>query len=137
MRWSVFVFLALWLLCILLVCGAAFQPSLIYILLPLIKKKNSLYTLSRFFGGSFEIQFDSLFIKKCYQKGLKKARWFKNVIIINLVFLTCVIFMASILIRFIFQDWLRCLIARLLASLYSIWVFLWVVTPRRVAFGIK
>ena len=34
-------FLALWLLCILPVCGAAFWPSLIYILLSLIKKKNN------------------------------------------------------------------------------------------------
>ena len=31
---------ALWLLCILPVCGAAFRPSLIYFLLSLIKKKN-------------------------------------------------------------------------------------------------
>ncbi|RVW19140.1 putative mitochondrial protein [Vitis vinifera] len=39
--------------------------------------------------------------------------------------------------QIIFQDWLRCLIARLLIGLYSIWVFLWEGTPRRVAFGIS
>ena len=51
--------------------------------------------------------------------------------------LTRIIFMASIWIKLIFQDWLRCLTARLLADLYSIWVFLWVGTPGRVDFGIQ
>ncbi|RVW32260.1 putative mitochondrial protein [Vitis vinifera] len=51
--------------------------------------------------------------------------------------LTRVIFKASILIRIIFLGWLSCLIARLLVSLYSIWVFLWEGIPRLVAFGIQ
>ena len=51
--------------------------------------------------------------------------------------LTRVIFMVSIWIKLIFQDWLRRLTARLLADLYSIWVFLWVGTPGQVDLGIQ